>query len=118
VLALFGQDTHAIVKVFTETTTWRLSQHQHPPFLDNHHGHYLCTVAACGDPEVVRPLRIGIRHGRTIIINRQLQVANAFEQLLEESAPSLHRVIRRWYDRHGLPVSRFITTPRRSNLVL
>ena len=116
ILALFGQDTHAITKVFTDTTTWHLSQQSHPPALD-HRGHYLCTVAACGNPAVVKPLRLGQRHGRIIIVNRQLQVANAFEQLVQEFSPSLHRIIRRLYDQYGYPLSQKITTPAKSNTV-
>lgn len=115
-LALLGQDTHSMQKVFTETTMWHFSQKEHPPFL-GHDGHYLCTVAACGNPEIVKPLRLGSRHGYTIIVNRQLQVANAFEQLMEERLPSIHRFIRKNYDRYGYPLSKKINTASRSNLV-
>lgn len=116
VLMLFGQDANSVTKVFTETTTWTFSQKTHPPFLD-HKGHYLCTVAACGTPEMVKPLRLGKRHGHEIIVNRQLLIANAFEELIQENVPYLHKVIRNFYDKYGYPLSRKITTTKASNLV-
>ena len=57
--------------------------------------HYLCTVAARGHPWLVRPLRLGRRRGATILVNRQLAVANAFEDLLHERWPRLGRGARR-----------------------
>lgn len=116
ILMLFGQDANSITKVFTETTTWNFSTKTHPPFLD-HTGHYLCTVAVCGDPAVVKPIRLGKRHGHEIIVNRQLLIANAFEELIEEASPRLHRIIRRFYDQYGYPLSKKINTPQKSNLV-
>lgn len=116
ILMLFGQDYNAITKVFTETTTWTFSQQTHPPFLD-HRGHYLCTVAVCGNPKIVKPLRLGKRHGQEIIVNRQLLIANAFEELMEENIPKIHRFIRKIYDQYGYPLSKKITSERKSNLV-
>ncbi|WP_316751857.1 DUF6688 family protein [Pedobacter gandavensis] len=116
ILTLFGQDANSISKVFTETTTWNFSTKTHPPFLD-HTGHYLCTVAVCGDPKVVKPLRLGRRHGREIVVNRQLLIANAFEELIAESWPAAHRIIRGFYDKYGYPLSKKITSPQGSNLV-
>ena len=115
ILFLFGQDYNSLVRVFTDTTTWTFSQKTHPPILD-HRGHYLCTVAAKGDPKVVKPVRLGTRGGRTIIVNRQLQVANAFEELVRDISPALHRFIRRNYDRYGYNLSRKINSPFWSNL--
>ncbi|WAC42588.1 DUF6688 domain-containing protein [Pedobacter sp. SL55] len=116
ILILFGQDANSITKVFTETTTWTFSQKTHPPFLE-HNGHYLCTVAVCGTPKVVKPLRLGKRHGHEIVVNRQLLIANAFEELIQENAPRLHKVIRGFYDKYGYPLSRKITTAKASNAV-
>lgn len=115
ILLLFGQDTDSIVKVFTETTTWTFSRHTHPPPLD-HTGHYLCTVAASGSPNIVKPLRLGMRGGRQIIVNRQLLISNAFEELIAEGAPHLHRAIRGYYDQHGPGLARRINTPAASNI--
>jgi hypothetical protein len=70
--------------------------------------HYLCTVAARGHTWIVRPERLGVRGGATIVVNRQLAVANAFEDLLHTRWPRFGRFCRATYDRFGLPVSRLI----------
>lgn len=116
ILLLFGQQPDSVIKMFTETAEWTLSQEIPPPRLD-YDQHYLCTVAACGDAKVVKPLRAGKRRNQLIVVNRQLLVANAFEDLLAEKTPRLHKIIRQTYDRIGLPLSKYITTKRRSNLV-
>ena len=109
VLALFGQTPDIFIRAFTETADWRLSEKIGPPNLE-YDEHYLCTVAAGGHRKIVRPLRMGQRHGHRVIVNRQLQIANAFEQILEERTPGLHRRIRRIYDTYGLPIARLIST--------
>jgi hypothetical protein len=115
ILILFGQDSNSIIKVFTETTNWRFSQQIHPPILD-HKGHYLCTVAVTGSPEIVKPIRFGKRNGKTIIVNRQLLIANAFEEMLQNYSPRLHRFIRCNYDKYGYNLSKKINTENMSNL--
>jgi len=100
-------------EMFTRTCDWTLSQ-MHPPPADCH---YLCTVAAQGSPWLVRPLRPGRRHGRAIVVNRQLCVANAFEDLLQTRWPRFGRLCRKVYDRLGLPVSRFLCRRWLANLV-
>lgn len=116
ILLLFGQQPDSVIKMFTETAEWTLSQKIPPPRLD-YNGHYLCTVAACGDKKVVKPLRAGKRNNELIIVNRQLLVANAFEDLIAERTPRLHKIIRKTYDRLGLPISKHITTKFQSNIV-
>jgi hypothetical protein len=54
---------------------------------------------------------MGKRHGHRVIVNRQLAVANAFEELLSQHLPRLHRLVRYVYDRWGYPISRHIRTP-------
>ncbi len=115
ILMLFGQDYNSLVKVFTETATLRFSQHV-SPFPLPHEGHYLCTVAAKESPKVVKPVRLGKRGGRIIIVNRQLQIANAFEELLSDFAPNLHRFIRYNYDKYGYDLSKKINNTRASNI--
>jgi hypothetical protein len=115
ILILFGQEYDSLSKVFSETTTWHFSQETHPPYLD-HQGHYLCTVAACGTPKVVKPIRLGNRNGNEIIVNRQLLIANAFEDLIMRKYPKVHKVIRRNYDKYGYPLSKDINTKLKSNL--
>ena len=118
ILLLFGQESDSIVKVWTETTTWTFSQHDHPPFLDMPEGgHYLCTVAACGHPKIVKPLKFGIRHNKIIIVNRQLQIANAFEEMIANYFPTFHRVVRIIYDRYGYPISKKISNAYISDIV-
>jgi hypothetical protein len=105
VQALFTRRPLAIFDALTQTcsgTFHELSQ------AECHSGHYLCTVAARGTPWLVRPERLGKRWGKPIIVNRQLAVANAFEDLLHERWPRFGRLARRVYDRLGLPVSRWI----------
>lgn len=115
ILLVFGQDADAVVKVFTDTTTWRYSQQMHPPILD-HKGHYLCTVAAKGKPEFVKPIFLGKRNGKTIVVNRQLQIANAFEELVSDISPKFHKLIRRFYDTYGFNLSRKINTTNSSTI--
>jgi hypothetical protein len=73
--------------------------------------HYLCTVAARGHAWLVKPERLGRRGGVPIVVNRQLALANAFEDLLHERWPRFGRLARRAYDRVGLPVSRYLRRP-------
>jgi hypothetical protein len=115
ILILFGQDSNSLIKVFTDTATWRFSQQMHPPIL-GHKGHYLCTVTVSGNPKIVKPIRLGKRHGKTIIVNRQLLIANAFEEMIENLSPKLHRLIRNNYDKYGYDLSRKINTEQMSNL--
>jgi hypothetical protein len=114
VLILLGQRPDGLVRGFTDTADWTFSQKIPPPPLE-YHGHYLCTVALKGHPRLVKPLRLGQRRGCLIAVNRQLCVANAFEELVAEKLPPCHRAIRAWYDRHGYPLSRHITSPGRAD---
>lgn len=65
-------------------------------------------MAAGGHAAVVKPLRVGKRHGRRVLVNRQLCIANAFEQVLQERVPRLHRGIRSIYDKTGYPIAKHI----------
>lgn len=115
ILVLFGQAPDAVVRAFTETSDWALSQKISPPPIE-YDGHYLCTVAVGGHPRLVKPTRYGLRHGKRIVVNRQLCVANAFEQLLMERTPRFHRAVRQFYDTHGYPLSQKLTTPIRADV--
>jgi len=107
VLFLAGQKPESFVTGFTETAEWNLSTKIPPPRVE-YQGHYLCTVAAKGHRRLVRPLRVGRRHGTAILVNRQLCVANAFEQLIQQCAPRLHKCIRYAYDHTGFHLSQHI----------
>ena len=107
---LLGQGLDAPLKAFTNTADWTFSNQIPPPPLE-YDGHYLCTVAAGGHRKVVKPLRLGTRRNETIVVNRQLCIANAFEELIQEKMPRFHRQIRNMYDTYGYPLSKKITTP-------
>ena len=109
ILILFGQEPDAFIKAWTETSDWTLSLKEGPQnlIMDEH---YLCTVAAGGHRKIVKPLRMGERHGHRIIVNRQLLIANAFENVLEEKTPKFHRSIRNFYDKYGFPIADLIRT--------
>lgn len=110
ILVLFGQQPDAVIKAWTETSDWNLSNRVAPQnvYYDEH---YLCTVAAGGHEKLVKPIRLGERHGHQVIVNRQLCVANAFEQILEERTPRFHKKVRHFYDTYGLPIARLIHSP-------
>lgn len=113
---LLGQGPDGFIKAFTMTADWTFSTQTPPPPME-YEGHYLCTVAAGGHKNVVKPIRYGKRLGTAIVVNRQLLAANAFEDLIKEKLPRFHKAIRSFYDKHGYPVSRHITTPCRADAV-
>ncbi len=116
VLVLFGQAPDSVVKAWTETSDWALSQRQAPPnvYYDEH---YLCTVAAGGHRRIVKPVRKGVRHGHEVIVNRQLCIANAFEEVIQEKTPRFHRAVRSCYDRNGFPVAKLIRKKWQADVV-
>lgn len=116
VLSLFGQAPDALIKAFTETGDWNFSEKIPPPNL-YYDEHYLCTVAVRGHKRLVKPLRRGIRHGHEVVVNRQLLIANAFEEVLEERTPRFHREVRGFYDRYGFPLARCIRSPWGADLM-
>ncbi|MDE6670744.1 MAG: hypothetical protein K2K16_00960 [Ruminococcus sp.] len=113
---IFGQGADGFIKAFTMTADWTFSTQTPPPPME-YHGHYLCTVACGGHKKVVKPIRYGIRLNQKIVVNRQLLIANAFEDLIKECFPRSHRKIRNFYDKYGYPVSRHITTPTRADII-
>ncbi len=116
IFLLTSQGLDAPVKAFTDTADWTFSKQIPPPPLE-YDGHYLCTVAAGGHERIVKPQRLGRRRGAIIVVNRQLSIANAFEEMIQERHPEFHRRIRHFYDTHGYPLSRLITTRTRADIV-
>ena len=116
ILVIFGQGADGIVKAFTMTADWSFSTQTPPPPVQ-YEGHYLCTVAAGGHEKIVKPQRMGVRLGEKIVVNRQLCVANAFEDLIHERFPKFHKVVRNFYDSYGYPLSKIITTKTRADIV-
>lgn len=116
ILCLFGQKPDSVLRAFTQTSDWVLSTEISPPPVE-YDAHYLCTVSLQGHRKLVKPIRYGIRGGKRIVVNRQLCVANAFEQLLEERIPKFHGAVRRFYDTYGYPISKWITNPFSADVV-
>lgn len=116
ILLLFGQEPDSIIKAWTETSDWTLSNKVAPQNIYEDE-HYLCTVAAGGHRKIVKPLRMGLRHGHKVIVNRQLCIANAFEEILEEKTPRFHKIVRGFYDKYGFPVAKLINSKWIADLV-
>lgn len=107
ILVLFGQRPDEAIKAFLETSDWTLSTKISPPDV-TYDGHYLCTVSLRGHKKLVKPIRMGIRRGEKIVVNRQLCIANAFEDLIKERTPRFHHFVRYIYDKYGYPLSKHI----------
>ncbi len=116
VFTLFGQEPASAIKAFTETADWALSAKTPPPSV-YYDGHYLCTVGARGHKKLVKPIRYGVRHGHTVVCNRQLLVANAFEELISEKLPRTHKIIRKIYDTYGYPIAKHIKSPFSADVI-
>lgn len=116
ILVLFGQQPDSIILAFTKTSDWVLSGEIAPPPV-TYDAHYLCTVSLRGHEKLVKPTRYGIRKGEKIVVNRQLCVANAFEQLIQERTPRFHRAIRNFYDTYGYPISKHINSAWSADVV-
>lgn len=106
-LLLFGQKPDSLIQAFTETYKHGFSQLTYQCNNAQCGGHFLCSVAAKGHTQVVKPIRYGERHQHPIICNRQLLVANAFEELIEEKLPSLHKLVRHNYNHVGSLIHRY-----------
>ena len=118
ILVLFGQRPDSFIRVFLDTSSFHYSRiPAPPPEVVEGDGHYLCTVSAAGHRKLVKPIRAGIRRGSRIVVNRQLLIANAFENILEEYTPNLHKAIRGFYDQYGYPLSRHIHSKWSADLV-
>lgn len=116
VFVILGKGFNGSVKAFTDTADWTFSKQIPPPPIE-YSGHYLCTVAAGGHKKIVKPLRLGTRRNATIVVNRQLCIANAFEEKIQEISPKFHKFIRGVYDNYGFPLSTLITTPLKADIV-
>jgi len=103
ILMVAGQKPDSFIRAFTDVYNRGFSQGEFNCEGINQpcEGHYLCTIAAKGHRSIVKPQRLGIRHGQIIICNRQLLISNAFEDVLQEKIPRVHRFIRNKYDKVG-----------------
>ncbi len=100
-LLLFGQKPDSLIRAFTDTYKHGFSQLDYECANVECGGHFLCSVAANGHKYIVKPVRYGERGGNKIICNRQLLVANAFEELIEQNFPLVHKAVRSRYNKVG-----------------
>lgn len=118
ILVIFGQQPDSFIKVFLDTSSFNYSAVSAPPPITiAGDSHYLCTVSVKGHKKLVKPVRAGIRRNERILVNRQLLVANAFENILEEYTPRFHKVIRYIYDKYGYPISKHINTAWSADII-
>lgn len=115
ILTLCGQRADELIRAFTQTSDWKLSTKISPPPIE-YDAHYLCTVSLRGHKEIVKPIRYGIRKNNRIVVNRQLCVANAFEDYIQEKLPKTHHFIRYIYDKYGYPLSKHIKTSKAADI--
>ncbi len=115
-MILLGQQPDSMILAFTKSSDWLLTGELAPPMITGD-AHYLCTVSLRGHEKLVKPTRYGIRKGEKIVVNRQLCVANAFEQLIQERTPRFHRAIRSFYDTYGYPISKHINSAWSADVV-
>lgn len=106
-LVLFGQKPDTLIRAFTETYKHGFSELDHLCNNVDCGGHFLCSVGANGHRAIVRPVRYGVRKGKKIICTRQLLIANAFEEVIQEKMPAVHRVVRSGYNQVGRVVHRY-----------
>jgi hypothetical protein len=98
---LLGQKPDSLISAFTQTYKHGLSKLDYLCENVDCGGHFLCSVAANGHKGLVKPQRLGTRSSKPIICNRQLLIANAFEELIERNLPNFHRLIRNCYNKVG-----------------
>ncbi|MBA2612178.1 MAG: hypothetical protein H0U95_09415 [Bacteroidetes bacterium] len=113
-LFLVGQQPDSIITQFTESCGYLLSKYQD---CSCGGGHYLCSIAANGNKKLVQPTRFGVRANQRILVNRQLLIANAFENWLEEHTPKMHKVIRNSYDACNIPVNKWSKHKKFANVL-
>lgn len=113
-LYLFGQKPDSLISQFTDSCGYLLSYQQACSCGGDH---YLCSIAANGNKELVKPVRMGLRQNEKILVNRQLLIANAFENWLEEHTPNFHKVIRKAYDDCKIPVNAWAKHKRSANVL-
>jgi hypothetical protein len=111
---LLGQKPDSLISQFTDSCGFLLSYSQACSCGGDH---YLCSIAANGDKSLVKPTRLGLRQNRKILVNRQLLIANAFENWLEDHTPRFHKIVRRSYDAMNIPVNEWSKHRRFANIL-
>jgi len=109
-LLLFGQKPDSAIRAFTDTYKHGLSELNDQCLNVVCPGpgtHFLCSIAANGNKNLVKPLRLGQRAGKKIVCNRQLLISNAFEELLQQRLPFIHKPVRGFYNKIGNLIHRY-----------
>ncbi|MBO6518312.1 MAG: hypothetical protein JJ975_17390 [Bacteroidia bacterium] len=101
ILVLLGQKPDSAIQAFTQTYHHGFSELDYECAGVVCGDDYLCTIGAHGASDIVRPVRMGFRGGKPIVCSRQLLVCNAFEEIMMERIPGIHKLLRRCYDQLG-----------------
>lgn len=119
ILVICNQQTNSLILAFTESKNGVFSEHFHDFLNSTTSGatEYVCTVASYGSPNLVKPIGIGHRKDGTILVNRQLQICNAFEEWLHQKLPRVHRPLRKFYDGLQIPVEKWKSVKYVSNIM-
>lgn len=72
---------------------------------------YIATAAANGHPKFVGSWKVNLASGKSMQVNRQLQIFKFAELALMVVAPNGHNVLRKTYDSIGKPLARTIRRP-------
>jgi hypothetical protein len=96
-----------MIRAFTDTYKHGFSQLDYMCANVDCGGHFLCSVGANGHKKIVKPIRYGERNNSKIICNRQLLISNAFEELVQENFPLIHKIIRRNYNKVGKIIHKY-----------
>ena len=107
VLLLAAQQPDSLLQAFLQSQDGLFSQGRCEQCVSSPNADYICTIAGFGTRSLVKPLYWGRRQGQLIRVTRQLQVCNAFEELLAERFPRLQRALRGGYDSLQIPVEKW-----------
>ncbi len=72
---------------------------------------YIATAAAHGHPAIVGSWKVNLANGKSLQVNRQLQIFKSAELALIAVTPRLHKLLRKLYDAIGKPLARTIRHP-------
>jgi len=117
VFIIVTQKPDSIIQAFIESRDGLFSQGTCNICVSNSNPEYLCTIAAFGSDKIVKPLHYGYRQGNTIRVNRQLKICNAFEEMIAEKTPTIHKCLRAFYDGLQIPIEKWKKIKLVSNIL-
>ena len=77
---------------------------------------YIATAAARGHPQLVGSWPVQGRNGKSMHVNKQLQILKCAELALMAVNPHLHKWLRKLYDKLGMPLAHTIRNPFSADL--